>query len=105
MLIADDSEEPGLQIRSGAEAFNVVDGTHEGLLNEVISADTIARQRTCEGMQLGHEGHHVICHHLLATFLSRPSGMKAIGWLARYLPRLRAKVGRWLGKGGGRVPR
>jgi len=30
-------------------------------------------------MQLGHEGHHVISHHLLATLLSRPSGMKAIG--------------------------
>jgi hypothetical protein len=80
VLIPDDREEPRLQVRSGAEAFNVVDGTHEGLLYEVVSADTIARQGTCEGMQLGHEGHHVISHHLLATLLSRPSGMKAIGW-------------------------
>jgi len=59
------------KIRPGAKAFDVCGMARMRPLDE-SSADTVARQRTCEGRELGHEGHHVISHPLLATLLSRP---------------------------------
>jgi len=55
-------------------------------------------------MQLGHEGHHVISHHLLATFLRRPSGMKAIGVVGKVLAAPARQSRKATREGGRKIP-
>ena len=84
MLVAHDSEQPGLEIGTRPEPVDVVESAHQRLLDQVIRAHAIAGERACEGMQLGHEGHHVVSHHLVATFL-KPGNPAANELKSRYV--------------------
>jgi len=69
-----------LQIRPGAKSFDVVDGAHEGPPGRGHRARVPSRVSERAKVWSWGTRAPVISHHLLATLLSRPSGMKAIGW-------------------------
>ncbi len=55
-LVAQDREEPGLEIGAGLERVLLVPRLHEGFLHEIVGAVEGARQRRREGTQVRDDG-------------------------------------------------